>query len=120
MRRFCAKGRLLVPHPLKPRRVGEVAGYINRKAVIGEDGRTAFPALPEPFEYDEKRPELRDLDRRLLKRVRRDGDLWPADAETAAACGVPFVPVQFSDGEWVVASSIKPAATKAAAKKDTD
>jgi len=120
MRRFCAKGRLLVPHPLKPRRKGEVAHYVNRKAVQADDGRTAFPAVSEPLEYDEGRPELRDMDRRLTKRVRRDGDLWPYDRETAAACGVPFVPVTFNDGEWVASSNIKPAAKSAAAKKATD
>lgn len=119
MRRFCAKGRLLVPHPLKPRRVGEVAHYINRKATKTEDGRTAFPAVAEPFEYDETRPELRGMDRRLMKRVRRDGDLWPADRETAVACGVQFVPIEFHEGEWVAVSS-KPAVKKAVANKDTD
>jgi hypothetical protein len=31
-------------------------------------------------------------DRAEYRRHLRDGDLWPADQETAAACGVPFDP----------------------------
>jgi hypothetical protein len=31
----------------------------------------------------------------------RSRSLWPADPETARACGVDFVPVELTDGEWV-------------------
>ena len=117
MRKFYAKGKQLVADPSHAPVPGQPRRYAGRKMVRLDDGRTAFPATEEGFVYDETRPELRDIDRRMLKRVRRDRDMWPGDEATAAACGVPFVPLRFDDdGEWVPAPA-KPASRKA---KETD
>ncbi|MEM6792110.1 MAG: hypothetical protein AAF715_31625 [Myxococcota bacterium] len=110
MRKFYAKGRLLVadptqgdPQPGQPRR------YAGRTMKI-VDGQATFPATEEGFTYDEQRPAIRDVDRRMLKRVRRDHDMWPADEVTAQACGVAFVPVVFKDGEFVPVEAPQPKA----------
>lgn len=57
------------------------------------------PAVPEAFECEADS----DMGRRLVKIVRRDQCLWPADLETAEACGIKFVETKFVDGEHVEA-----------------
>ncbi len=52
----------------------------------------------EPFEVDSDGPEA---SRFAFDFCKRDGDVLPADEETAKFCGVQFVPVsQGEDGEW--------------------
>lgn len=51
-----------------------------------------------------------------MQLVRREHSLWPADVETAAACGVPFAPVSLDkdSGEWL------PSAPKSDKSKPAD
>jgi hypothetical protein len=56
---------------------------------------------------------------KLKSACSRDAALWPADEQTAAACGVPFTPVEFDEANHLW--SAKPAApTKADTKKTAD
>jgi hypothetical protein len=56
-------------------------------------------------------------DRAEYRRHLRDGDLWPADQETAAACGVPFDP-DFGDEHTEEAHADHVAALKEMAGED--
>ncbi len=58
---------------------------------------SSAPATREPFRVKETNAFMAQ---KLAKRVREKA-LWPADEHTAEFCGVPFVPVEFIDGEWV-------------------
>lgn len=119
MRRFYAKGRMLVPDPSRRQSKGQSPQYVGRKRAMF-DGQVGYPATKHPFEYDEKRRELRDMDRRLVKRCRR-GELWPADEATARACGVPPSPLRFDDGEWVLDPQPSPKpGSKGLESKETD
>jgi hypothetical protein len=44
---------------------------------------------------------------------KRDGALYPADAETAKACGVELPTVSFSDGAWTEGTPAAKAAVPA-------
>jgi hypothetical protein len=94
---FFAKGNLLVSLPGQARGQGTVPRYVGRERVLG-DGKTkgtAFPATRDPFVVDESSTMVH----RLVEQVAKWRALLPADAKTAAACGVPFVETEFSDGE---------------------
>lgn len=113
--RFYAKRDLLVTMPGQSfiRRNadtgagGQAVKYVGRThvpAVIEQAGgverivkAASNPATPDPFECDSDTPR----GQRLIKMVRRDQCLWPADKETADACSVPFVETVFKDGEHV-------------------
>lgn len=92
----------------RPRRVGQEPGYIGReKRVV--DGRVSWPAMSTPYVMTLDLGDRlgNDLAYRVLPDLcthdLRNGNpaaLWPADAETAAWCGVPFVKVEHRDGEW--------------------
>lgn len=122
--RFYAKGDLLVSVPGQTilRRnadtgaAGSPVKYVGRVHVPAKlrkgpgdsvivDEPASNPARSEAYECDSDT----ERGRRLMKLTRRDGSLWPADEATAAACGVPFVATEFSDGEHVAKSSLKPA-----------
>ena len=101
--RFYARGDLLVLHPNAIQLVGQPYRYVGRELVQMDvlDGEpnskaAAYPATRHPAEFDSDSPE----GRRLTKLIRRDQSLWAADEETAEACGVPFVPVSWSHGQW--------------------
>ncbi len=95
---------------------GQPPRYIGRSFVIG-DGKTeaaVHPANKEPDVVDTETTESRDVQH--IVRQCSKGGLFPADRETAAACGVEFVSVTLdSDGEWVVGSA--PKRSSAAADK---
>jgi citrate lyase beta subunit len=106
-----ADGPRLVTVPGSRPMRGQAAQYVGRKFIPGdaEKGVPAqFPATEAPHEA------LADSDegRRLVKVTREDAALWPADKETAAACGVDFVAVEVKDGVAVpkspAASASKP------------
>lgn len=82
-----------VVYPPGEKRPGAVNHYVGRR--FDPESR-AHNALEKPAEFDSET----DAGRELMRRVRRDHSLWAADAETAAACGVPFVDVALSGGEW--------------------
>ncbi len=114
--RFYARADLLVYVPGARPGQGESPRYVGRGFVRGEPnkGGAQYPALKEAFECDEDS----DAARRLVKLTRRDGSLWPADATTAAACGVEFTPVEFRDGAWLAKSAAPaPALARVTEKK---
>lgn len=95
--RFVAKADLLVTVPGQSVRTGQALRYVGRQYTPPGDGVGAsYPATEEPFAVEFGSAE----GMRLAKLCRRDKSLYPFDAETAAACGVQYVPVQFSAGEW--------------------
>lgn len=96
---------------------GQPPRYIGRTFTAG-DGKTSaasHPASKEPDVVDTETTESRDvahITRQCLK-----GGIWPADAATAAACGVPFPKLtQDDDGEWIVETSA-PKRSSAATEK---
>jgi hypothetical protein len=98
--KFFAKGDLLVSKPgFLPRFAGgDVPRYIGRSFVPRDGDKPAHHiATKEPYACEANSEE----GRRLAFLTRRDACLWPADAETAAACGVKFVSTEFKDGEHV-------------------
>lgn len=105
--KFLAKADLLVTEPGTTGYAGQVARYINR---VWDEALQGFPAVAEPFVCDSDSAD----GRRLTKLLRRDACLLPADAETAAYCGVPFQAMTLADGVWLPA----PVAVKPAKKGD--
>lgn len=109
--KFYARADYKVTVPGHRPMVGQVPRYVGRE--FAADG-LVHPASTDPFVIPVRRPEAQ----RLVKIVRRDGTLWPADPETARACRVPFVPVELVDGEWVEAKQQTKSAARVAAGKD--
>jgi hypothetical protein len=116
MLKFYAKSEHLVHRP-GTKMVGQVSHYVGRRFVRLDDaeGKKAgtagkHAALREPAMFADDSPEAPHLIRYAQK-----GGLWPADAETAAAVGVPFTKVQFDEqqAEWVPAVD-KPKSTSKA------
>lgn len=104
-----------VVYPPGPKLKGRINHYVGRTF---DPQSRAHKANDKPAEFDSQTPagEL------MRQRVRREHSLWAADEATAAACGVPFVPVAQDEesGEWLPApaatTDAKPAA-KSAEKK---
>jgi YD repeat-containing protein len=98
-----------------PKFQGQPARYIGRTTKVTRDAagnvtEIAHPAIAEPVEID---PKSKDGQRVLrLMRIEAEKPLQPADAETAAACGVPFVQVALRDGEWLPKPAGKPSTDK--------
>ena len=113
--KFCARSDLLVNDPDMPARTGQLLRRVNRKFVLGKDGKPhSLPALPTPHEVDSESP----AGQRLVKQCRRAA-LWAFDEETAKYCDVKFVPVEFKDGEWVERSAAKSPVAPVVSKKDS-
>lgn len=103
--KFFARVGIAEPDPRFPRVQGQQARRIGRDS--------SGKATAEPAEFDSDTAE----GRRVLKLMTRESDakrraetapLIPADRETAAACGVPFVPVELgADGEFAPAQPRK-------------
>jgi hypothetical protein len=105
--RFIAAGDALAHIPGAPYAVGQPSRYVGRKFVPPKDGNPAgYPATQEADEVELNVSRLDDAQRfaRYVKFAQR-GDIWPADAETAAACGVEYATASFKDGEWTRTSS---------------
>jgi hypothetical protein len=94
---FHAKADCLVRVPGVIEIIGQAPHYVGRRLSRLSNGSFAYPAVDRPYQTEENS----DVGRRLRKLASRDGSLWPADKETADACGVKFVPVEFANGEWV-------------------
>jgi hypothetical protein len=79
---------------------GQLAQYIGRLNIVQPSGATEHPAADEAVEIDSES----DAGKRVIKCMRRDAQdppLWAADADTARACGVTYVPVEKgADGEF--------------------
>lgn len=119
--RFYAKADALQRVPDFTPHIGQQDRYVGREYVPGEfvpspepggdPVRLAtFPATREAFECDSESPN----GARLKHLTFRDRDLWPADQATADHCQVPYVELEFDDGEWVPKSAKKAPAVKAA------
>jgi hypothetical protein len=101
---FYAKGDLLVTVPNQyPLIVGQPKRRIGRDFVAGnaETGKPAqYPASKEPWtcEYVPGEAGIEEL----LRQVRQDKTLWPADQQTAELCELPLVDVVWQEpGVWV-------------------
>lgn len=96
---------------------GHAAGYVGRSLVPAKKdsaGRTVEPARYVANETPYEVFSASKSGHRLAKLCRR-GELWAADAATAAFCGVSFVPLKKNDeGEW----DLKAVAAKPSGKKD--
>jgi hypothetical protein len=97
--RFYARGTAHVSDFDALERPNPLRRFIGRRLTEMEGGRMAFVPKPDPDEVT-ARPEL--------VKAARDGELWPADEETARACGVAFDPT-FA-GERANAKKKQPAA----------
>jgi hypothetical protein len=94
---FVARGARLARVPNAMQFIGQPANYINRKLAQLKNGRFAYPATETPYTVDSAiEPKVAE---RCKTFVAREA-LWPFDSTTAKACGVPFVPLEFNDGEW--------------------
>jgi len=91
--RFFAREGLLVTEPGAVRCVGQHLRYVGR---VYDHATRQLVAAEVPSEYD----PASGAGQRLIKITHRDRSLWPADEATAHACGVPFVPVVYTDGQW--------------------
>ena len=102
--KFYARGDALVTVPGVYPAIGQALPRVGRiqdpvqPLKVGESGLSRLKATKDPFEVDADS----DAGRRLIKLVRRDQSLWPADKATAEACGVEFVELEFKDDEWVL------------------
>jgi hypothetical protein len=89
---------------------GQRARYVGRTTKIEKDAAGAVvaishPAVEEPacVDPDSKDRFEREKAARLLRLMAIESvkPLLPADEATAKACGIPFVPVELRDGEWL-------------------
>jgi hypothetical protein len=114
--RFFARDDLLVTVPGSRPMQGQAPQYVARSFVPGDGVKGAqYPATDKPYECEADSDE----GRRLVLLTRRDGSLWPADAETAAACGVDFVAVSVKGGVAAPAPKAAPQRSSASrAQKD--
>jgi hypothetical protein len=109
--RFHAKGDALQRVPDFVPAVGQQDRYVGREfdpgnyttAIDPTDPKAppmrsaSYPASKTPFECDSESP----CGLRLRHLIFRDRDLWAADQATADFCQVPFVEIEWADGEWV-------------------
>lgn len=96
--RFLAREDQLVRIPGAKPLPGQPDMYVGRTFDAASRG---YPATKDGYECDADS----DGGRRLARLCRIDGSLFPANAETAAACGVSFAQTEFKSGVHVVASS---------------
>jgi hypothetical protein len=81
--RFYARGTAQVADPHAQERPNPVRRCVGRRWQEVITGRWSWVPTEKPQEVD-YHPDL--------VKAARDGDLWPADEETAKACGCPFDP----------------------------
>ena len=89
--------------------IGQPSTRVARTFVAAAEGKPArYVANKEPLEIDSDAPEATYLVRKCSK-----GELWAADAATAAMCGVELRQLQQdADGEWTVAPAKTPKPNK--------
>jgi len=103
---FYAREALLVSVPYHKPFIGQHPRYVGRHLV---EGKLLASKKPFKAESDSR------IGMRLVKQCRR-GSLWPADEATAILCRVPFTPVSYQEGAWVVSTTAKK--LKPSTKKD--
>lgn len=97
--RFYAREDQLVFVPYITVSPGSPERYVGRRF---EPRLRGYPATKEPFSVDAESP----AGQRLIQLVARDGSLYPADEETAKACGQKRAPkVKYAKGAWVAEAS---------------
>lgn len=103
--KFYARADLMVAVPGSTAFAGQVSRYLGRETKVENAGTpdevVSYPATKDGFACDVDS----SLGSRVTKLTRRDCAFWPADSETAAACGVQFTPVEFKSGVWVAKTS---------------
>ena len=114
--KFCAREDLLVN--LKPGvtlGIGQMIPRVNREP----DGNGGYPASEKPFCCDSESAIGKYLVRRMV-RAKKQPPLWPADEQTAKACGVKYQPIEFKDGEWLPKAPEPPKQVKQQSKPARD
>lgn len=95
--------------------IGQPPRYVGREFVKEPDQKKAkssgmlgvLRATSEPAVIDTDTADPGDV-AHLIRQCKKGG-LLPADAATAAACGVEFAPVsQDQDGEWSLSAAVAP------------
>ena len=98
--KFYARADSMVAVPGTTAFAGQVSRYLGRETKVENAGTpeeiVSYPATEAGFTCDTG-SQIGD---RAMKLTRRDFAFWPADPDTAAACGVPFTPVEFNAGVW--------------------
>jgi hypothetical protein len=96
---------------------GQPRRFVGRDFVAGDEAKklpASYRASAEPSEVD-----AADAAAEHLTRKCRKGELWAADVETAAACGVEFVDLaKGDDGEWFPSAKKQPTASQKRADKE--
>ncbi|HTJ17826.1 MAG TPA: hypothetical protein VL494_13695 [Steroidobacteraceae bacterium] len=100
--KFYAREDALVREAGVHPRIGEATRYYGRSFDTATRG---YPADKEPFVVES---DTEDGDK-CAKQCRQKRALWAADEKTAAAIGVPFVPVEWKDGAVVAKAAPKKA-----------
>lgn len=117
--KFYSRDGRLAYDPTRARRQGQLPPYI---------GRTYDPKTRET-RADDQPYTIRIADpssaegTKWLARVKKQaqrGDIWPADAATAAHVGAPFQAVEKREGEWVEAKPAPAKKGQSSAKKGSD
>lgn len=92
--RFYAKADLLVSYPQTMLMRGNPAKYVGREYSDRTYVASKYPACFDPGTKEAER---------VLKILRTESPtpLWAADIATAKACGIPFIMIDFKDGEWL-------------------
>lgn len=108
--KFYAKPEHVVHYP-GARFAGQIHNYVGRQFVVSDDPKAARRegqnrATKEGFEIESESDEGR-----ILTAYAKDGGLWPANAETAAAVGVKFTEVSYDESafEWTAVAAARPA-----------
>ena len=96
--RFYARPGYMCSMP-GPKVQGTAPRYIGRARPVVEEKQINNPATREPAVIESTTPEGKRVMRQMLCDA-PDYPLWPADRETAQACGVPYVDVELQEGEW--------------------
>jgi hypothetical protein len=100
--KFYAREDQLVFVPYITVSAGAPERYVGRRFDAKLRG---YPATKEPFTCDADS----NVGERLVLLTRRDSCLWPADDETAQACGMRKAPeLKYASGAWVAKSSPLP------------
>lgn len=96
--------------------IGQAARYLGREFVpASKDGATVippqYPATREGFSC----AATSEIGRVAIKGARK-GAFWAGDETTAAACGLAFVELEFTDGVWDAAKPKTSTGSRAASK----
>ena len=112
--RFIAREDGLATIPGSRANIGQAAFYIGRTFSPPDkaEGKGAsYPATEAPHEVELDLSRQDEVIRfnRYVKLAKR-GDIWPADEETANACGIALPAVGFSKdaGEWRLVAQLAP------------